>query len=103
MNSENTLLQMEKCNRQRIRLFGKYKNNKLCLLLTLYVDDILIVEEKKEITKVVTKIKHKYKVTTDKTANKNIGINIVKINKENKGYKINQKNYIEKMLTNYNI
>ena len=70
MNSENTLLQMEKCNRQRIRLFGKYKNNKLCLLLTLYIDDILISRENKEITKVVTKIKHKYKVSTDKGENK---------------------------------
>jgi len=50
-------------------LFGKYKNNKLCLLLTLYVDDILIAGENKETINVVSKIKHKYKVSTDKTAN----------------------------------
>jgi len=81
-------------------LFGKYKNNKLYILLTLYVDEILIVGENKEITKVVTKIKHKYKASTDKTANKITGINIIKTNT---GLKINQKDYIEKMLTNYNI
>ena len=45
-------------------LFGKYKNNKLCLLLTLYVDDILIAGENKETINVVSKIKHKYKVSS---------------------------------------
>jgi len=55
-----------------------------------------LVGENKEIIKVVSKLKHKYKVSTDKTASKIIGINIIKTNK---GYKINQKDYIEKMLT----
>jgi len=35
-------------------LFDKYKNNKLCLLLTLYVDYMLITGEKKEMTKDIT-------------------------------------------------
>ena len=54
-------------------LFSKYENNnKLCLLLTLYVDDILIAGENTEITKVATKIKHKYiKSSIDKTAKEN--------------------------------
>jgi len=59
-------------------LFGQYKNIKLCLLLTHYVDDILIAGENKETTKIVSRIKHKYKVSTDKTVNKLIGFNIIK-------------------------
>jgi hypothetical protein len=83
-------------------LFGKYKNNKLLLLPILYVDDILIAGENKETTKVVTKIKYKYKVSTDKTANKIIGVNFIK--KKKKGYKkLIKKDYIEKMQTNYSL
>jgi len=37
-------------------LFSKYNNNKLYLLLTFYVDDILITGENKEIIKVVIMI-----------------------------------------------
>ena len=41
----------------------------------------LITGENKETIKDVTKIKHKYKVSKDKTANKIIEINIIKIYK----------------------
>jgi len=52
--------------------------------------------ENKEITKIISKDKNiNTKVSTDKTANIIIGINIIKANK---GYKINQKDYIGKML-----
>jgi len=51
-------------------LFGKYKNNKFCL--QLYVDDILIAGENKEIVIIDSTIKHNYKVSTDKRANKTI-------------------------------
>ena len=50
-------------------------------------------KKNKEITKVVSKIKYKYKIFTDKATNKIIRINIIKINK---GYKINQNECIEK-------
>jgi len=36
------------------------KNNKLYILLRLYVDDILIAGENKEIIKIIIKINHKY-------------------------------------------
>jgi len=61
-------------------LFGKYNNNKLCILLTLYIDDILIEGKNKKIATVVTKIKYKYEVSTSKRENKIIGINIIKTN-----------------------
>jgi len=64
--------------------------NTLCWWYTI----LIAGGENKEITKVVSKIKRKYKVSTDKSAKKIIGINIVKI--KNKGYKINQKDYIKK-------
>jgi len=68
------------------RLFGKYKNNTLYLLKSFYVDDTLIEIVNKESTTVASKIKYKYKVSMDKTANKIIRINIIKTNK---GYKCN--------------
>jgi len=66
-------------------LFGHYKNNKLYFLLTLYVIDVIVVDENKEISKVVIKIKYKCKVSIDETTSKIIRINIIKTNK---GYKL---------------
>jgi len=54
------------------------KKNKLIVLLTLYVDDILITGEDKEINFTVDKLKNKYKISKDSDANKIIGINIYK-------------------------
>jgi len=82
-------------------LFGKYnKNNKLISLLTLYVDDILITGYDKEINYTCDFIKNKYKISKDTEANKIIGINIYKTKN---GYKINQIDYINKIINKYNM
>jgi len=80
-------------------LFGKYnKENKLIVLLTLYVDGILIIGEDKEINFTVDVLKNKYTISKDSDANKIIGINIYKTKD---GYKINQEDYINKIIKNY--
>jgi hypothetical protein len=82
-------------------LFGNYnKNNKLTCLLTLYVDDILITGIKNEINYTVSKLKDKYKISKDSNATKIIGINIYKTSD---GYKINQIDYINKIIEKYNM
>jgi len=82
-------------------LFGKYnKNNKLTCLLTLYVDDILITGIKNEINYTVSKLKDKYKISKDSNATKIIGINIYRTSD---GYKINQIDYINKIIEKYNM
>jgi len=81
-------------------LFAKYKNNKLTALVTLYVDDILITGEDREIKIISDKLKDKYKISMDKAATKIVGINIIKTKD---GYKINQTDYIEKLIQNYNM
>jgi len=71
------------------------KYNKLCLLLTLYVDDIVITRVIKNLPKLLQKIKYKiYKVSTDKNNKQNLWNEI--INKTSKDNKFNQKDYIEK-------
>jgi len=83
------------------RLFGKYnKNNKLIYILTLYVDDILITKKDNEINYVINKLKGKYKISKESNANKIIGINIYKTKD---GYKINQIDYINKIIKKYKI
>eukprot|EP00833_Pecoramyces_ruminatium_P010518 jgi/Orpsp1_1/1184550/evm.model.c7180000089992.1 len=80
-------------------LFGKYdKNNNLIGLLTLYVDDILITGTDETIRTTINKLKQKYRVSKDSTAKKIIGINIYKTNN---GYKINQRDYIDKVIKRY--
>jgi len=77
-------------------LFDKHdKNNKLICLLTLYVDDILITGKDNEINYVINKLKGKYKISKESNTNKIIGINIYKtIN----GYKINQIDFINRII-----
>ena len=82
-------------------LFGKYnKNKKLISLLTLYVDDILITGYDNEINKTIEKLKYKYKISKESSANKIISINIYKTKN---GYKINQTDYIDKIIDRYNM
>jgi len=82
-------------------LFGKYnKNNKLICLLTLYVVDILITGIKNEINYTVNKLKDKYKISKDSNETKIIWINIYKISDN---YKINQIDYINKIIEKYNM
>jgi len=82
-------------------LFGKYnKGNKLIGLLTLYVDDILITGEDYEIKNIIKKLKNKYTISKESDARKIIGINIYKTKD---GYKINQEDYINKIINNYNM
>jgi len=71
------------------------KNNKLTCLQTLYADDILITGIKNETKYTVNKLKDKYKISKDSNATKIIGINIYKTAD---GYKINQTDYINKLI-----
>jgi len=73
---------------------------KKIILLTLYVDDILITGEDKEINFTFDKLKNKYTISKDSDANKIIGINIYKTKD---GYKINQEDYINKIIKYYNM
>ena len=82
-------------------LFGKYnKGNKLIGLLTLYVDDILITGEDYEIKNIIKKLKNKYTISKESDARKIIGINIYKTKD---GYKINQEDYINKIINIYSM
>ena len=81
-------------------LFTKYHNGNLCAILCLYVDDILFTGKDKEIKYISNKLKEKYKISKDTEVNKIIGINIFKTEE---GYKINQQDYIEKLIKNYKI
>ncbi|KAG4106202.1 hypothetical protein H8356DRAFT_1323563 [Neocallimastix lanati (nom. inval.)] len=70
--------------------------NNINMLISKNYEEAMNSENNKEITKIISKDKNiNTKVSTDKTANIIIGINIIKANK---GYKINQKDYIGKML-----
>jgi len=80
-------------------IFCKYdKNKKLCAILNLYVDDILLTGTDSEITKISNQIKRKYTISKLCEANKIIGINIIKTKE---GYKINQKDYINKTIKKF--
>ena len=81
-------------------IFTKYKNNKLLLILSLYVDDILLTGTDEEIKYVSNKLQNKYQISKYTNANKIIGINILKTDQ---GYKINQIDYIEKLIKKYNM
>ena len=81
-------------------IFTKYKNNKLLLILSLYVDDILLTGTDEEIKYVSNKLHNKYQISKYTNANKIIGINILKTDQ---GYKINQIDYIEKLIKKYNM
>jgi len=80
-------------------LFSKYdKSNKLICLLTLYVVDILIKGKDNEINYTINKLKGKYKISKKSKSNKIIGSNIYKTKD---GYKINQIDYINKIIKKY--
>jgi len=82
-------------------LFGMYnKKNKLIALLTLYVDDILITGEDNIVKFIIEKLKNKYTISKESNINKIIGINVYKTKD---GYKINQKDYIDKVIKKYNM
>jgi len=82
-------------------LFGIHnKHNKLIALLTLYVDDILITGEEKEIKYIINKLKEKYDISMESDATKIVGINIYKTEE---GYKINQEDFINKIVEKYNM
>jgi len=81
--------------------FGKYNiNYRLTCLQTLYVDDILITGIKNEINYTINKLKEKYKISIDSDVTKLIGIIIYKIKNS---YKINQIDYINKIIEKYNM
>ncbi|OUM62328.1 hypothetical protein PIROE2DRAFT_61976 [Piromyces sp. E2] len=78
-------------------LDGIYNDSKkLTAILNLYVDDILLTGNDNKIKKIANKIKLKYKISKESETRKIIGINIT-----NKGYKINKKDYIEKITKKY--
>jgi len=76
------------------------KKNKLIGLLTLYIDDILITDEDYEIKNIIKKLKSKYTISKESDVRKIIEINIYKTKD---GYKINQEDYINKIINNYNM
>ena len=76
------------------------KKNKLIGLLTLYIDDILITDEDYEIKNIIKKLKSKYTTSKESDVRKIIEINIYKTKD---GYKINQEDYINKIINNYNM
>ena len=73
------------------------KKNKLIGLLTLYIDDILITDEDYEIKNIIKKLKSKYTTSKESDVRKIIEINIYKTKD---GYKINQEDYINKIINN---
>jgi len=68
--------------------------------LRLTVTIIIITGIKDEINYTVNKLKDKYKISKDSNATKVIGINIYKTSD---GYKINQRDYINKIIEKYNM
>jgi len=84
----------EKC------IFKRIIKNKLLGIIGLYVDDMVITGEDKEIKRIVNIIKNNFKVSKVEPINYILGI---KIDKEDNKYYISQEGFIVKLLETFNL
>ena len=84
----------EKC------IFKRIIKNKLLGIIGLYVDDMVITGEDKEIKKIVNIIKNNFKLSKVEPINYILGI---KIDKEDNKYYISQEGFIVKLLETFNL
>jgi len=84
----------EKC------IFKRIIKNKLLGIIGLYVDDMVITGEDKEIKRIVNIIKNNFKVSKVEPINYILGI---KIDKEDNKYYISQEGFIVKLLEIFNL
>ena len=87
-------IKSEKC------IFKYSKNNKTKCIIGLYVDDMIITGEDKEIQNIITKIKEKFKISNCGPAEFILGI---KIEKQKNKYIISQNSFINNILDKFNI
>jgi len=76
------------------------KNKEIICILTVYVDDILIIGKKNEILDVKDQIKNIYKIKDIGEVDFVIGI---KFEKQKNGYILHQKGYIKELIERYNL